>query len=688
MLQLPPGLDARARARGRDGSRRHRARRDVPAVGAHGGGDRARRGSGHRLPDRDRAHVHLGAPRRREARHPPAARVLPGRARRRSRDGRGARAPADRGAARARDPARHARGARAALEPLRRRRALRVGGERGDPALLAGRRRPDARRRRPRALDRAPDDEDRHGRQPETMDVLRDALQPRFGSRAFVAKSLPYFLEFAAPGVSKASGWRSSPICSASRRSDAIAVGDAENDREMLDWAGCGLAVANADERLIGEADAVIPSVHEDGVAQLLEALADARARRLSRCSTSASSAPTPERVRAALARREADGLLDEVLALDERRRALQTRGRRAARRAQHRRAGDRRGQARRARRGRGDRRRAASCATASAELEGRCATPTPRSRRPCCAARTCPHESAADGMLEEDASCTRCPIGAKPEFDFEPRDHLDLGGPDDRHGARRAHVRARASPICSATSCGCTRDRAVRTRQAGRQGLHAGHDAGAGARGGARRQRLLPRGARAGLRRRERRARPVPGRHLRGVAGGPAHGRDPARGGSARCATAGSRRASGARPARRARTRAASSARTSSRRSRCSRSAIPTARGTSTSTCSRSSARSRTTLGLHYRVMNISVGDLGAPAAKKYDIEAWLPGQGRYRELTSCSNTPTTRRGGSTRATAARRASATCTRSTAPRSRRRARSSPCSRRTSGATAA
>ena len=44
--------------------------------------------------------------------------------------------------------------------------------------------------------------------------------------------------------------------------------------------------------------------------------------------------------------------------------------------------------------------------------------------------------------------------------------------------------------------------------------------------------------------------------------------------------------------------------------------------------------------LGLHYRVMNIAVGDLGSPAAKKYDIEAWLPGQDRYRELTSCSNT------------------------------------------------
>jgi seryl-tRNA synthetase len=44
--------------------------------------------------------------------------------------------------------------------------------------------------------------------------------------------------------------------------------------------------------------------------------------------------------------------------------------------------------------------------------------------------------------------------------------------------------------------------------------------------------------------------------------------------------------------------------------------------------------------LGLPYRVVNIAVGDLGAPAAKKYDCEAWLPSQGRYRELTSCSNT------------------------------------------------
>jgi seryl-tRNA synthetase len=46
------------------------------------------------------------------------------------------------------------------------------------------------------------------------------------------------------------------------------------------------------------------------------------------------------------------------------------------------------------------------------------------------------------------------------------------------------------------------------------------------------------------------------------------------------------------------------------------------------------------TELELPYRIVNIAVDDLGASAAKKYDCEAWLPGQGKYRELTSTSNT------------------------------------------------
>jgi seryl-tRNA synthetase len=44
--------------------------------------------------------------------------------------------------------------------------------------------------------------------------------------------------------------------------------------------------------------------------------------------------------------------------------------------------------------------------------------------------------------------------------------------------------------------------------------------------------------------------------------------------------------------------------------------------------------------LEIPYRVVDIPVGDLGAPAARKFDCEAWIPSQERYRELTSCSNT------------------------------------------------
>jgi seryl-tRNA synthetase len=44
--------------------------------------------------------------------------------------------------------------------------------------------------------------------------------------------------------------------------------------------------------------------------------------------------------------------------------------------------------------------------------------------------------------------------------------------------------------------------------------------------------------------------------------------------------------------------------------------------------------------LGIPYRVVDTCIGDLGASAARKFDIEAWMPGQGKYREITSTSNT------------------------------------------------
>jgi seryl-tRNA synthetase len=46
--------------------------------------------------------------------------------------------------------------------------------------------------------------------------------------------------------------------------------------------------------------------------------------------------------------------------------------------------------------------------------------------------------------------------------------------------------------------------------------------------------------------------------------------------------------------------------------------------------------------LGLAYRVIDVAAGDLGSSAARKYDVEAWVPSQEAYRELTSTSNCTT----------------------------------------------
>jgi seryl-tRNA synthetase len=55
--------------------------------------------------------------------------------------------------------------------------------------------------------------------------------------------------------------------------------------------------------------------------------------------------------------------------------------------------------------------------------------------------------------------------------------------------------------------------------------------------------------------------------------------------------------------------------------------------------------------LELPYRVMLLCSGDMGFGAAKTYDLEVWLPGQQKYREISSCSNCGTSRRGACWRA-------------------------------------
>jgi Cof subfamily protein (haloacid dehalogenase superfamily) len=110
---------------------------------------------------------------------------------------------------------------------------------------------------------------------PHALEALEAELEPRFRGRLFVAKSLPYFLEFAHPDVSKGAGLQFVAARLGFTAAQTVACGDGENDRELLDWAAFGVAVANAHDEILRRADLVIPSVEDEGVAALLEAYLD-----------------------------------------------------------------------------------------------------------------------------------------------------------------------------------------------------------------------------------------------------------------------------------------------------------------------------------------------------------------------------------------------------------------------------
>ena len=108
--------------------------------------------------------------------------------------------------------------------------------------------------------------------EPEVLDELKARMVARFDGRLYISKSLPYFLEFASPEVTKAAGLDFVSEHLGFSREATVAFGDGENDIELVDWAGYGVAVANAHELVKDVADFVCPPVDEEGVAQVLEA--------------------------------------------------------------------------------------------------------------------------------------------------------------------------------------------------------------------------------------------------------------------------------------------------------------------------------------------------------------------------------------------------------------------------------
>jgi Cof subfamily protein (haloacid dehalogenase superfamily) len=107
---------------------------------------------------------------------------------------------------------------------------------------------------------------------PVELDGLEERLVAHFDGRLYISKSLPYFLEFASPEVTKGSGTAFVVEHLGLSQQRTVACGDGENDVPLLEWAGYGVAVENAHERVRAIADYVCPPVTEEGVAQVIEA--------------------------------------------------------------------------------------------------------------------------------------------------------------------------------------------------------------------------------------------------------------------------------------------------------------------------------------------------------------------------------------------------------------------------------
>lgn len=107
--------------------------------------------------------------------------------------------------------------------------------------------------------------------EPEELDRLEAELRPRFAGRLYISKSLPFFLEFASPEVSKGAGLDFVAKRLGFEAGNTVGFGDGENDVELIEWCGYGVAVANAHERVLAVADLVCPPVDEEGVAQVIE---------------------------------------------------------------------------------------------------------------------------------------------------------------------------------------------------------------------------------------------------------------------------------------------------------------------------------------------------------------------------------------------------------------------------------
>ena len=111
--------------------------------------------------------------------------------------------------------------------------------------------------------------------EPAQIPALRKALSASFGDRLFLTTSLPFLLELGNPAVSKGTG-----IAFVAQRlgislERIVSFGDGENDIELIEEAGFGIAVEDANPLLLERADWICPSANEEGVATVIDGYLD-----------------------------------------------------------------------------------------------------------------------------------------------------------------------------------------------------------------------------------------------------------------------------------------------------------------------------------------------------------------------------------------------------------------------------
>jgi Cof subfamily protein (haloacid dehalogenase superfamily) len=112
---------------------------------------------------------------------------------------------------------------------------------------------------------------------PATLADVRVDVQRRFDGRAFITTSLPHLLEIGNPAVTKGSGIAFATSALGLELEHVVAFGDGENDVELLDVAGFGIAVDGAHPRLQAVADWSCPGPGDEGVATVIDAFLDSR---------------------------------------------------------------------------------------------------------------------------------------------------------------------------------------------------------------------------------------------------------------------------------------------------------------------------------------------------------------------------------------------------------------------------